>query len=183
MALNTSKPGIIGEIDRAAAAELGLVALFLFQESSGYIRDVVTKAGAALTSGGVAIDQPGLVLTFNGSQAQNLAFPTLPNSTYAPYVIAARIKATAVQTGDPGQFFGVCASSGTQASFGVGFDNSSPPKVGGTWLDNNGAGVTATSQGALNTWYTVYAQPTIDSTGTVLTGGKAWINGVAATTA
>lgn len=170
------KPGSISVLDRAKIAQTGTIWCSLFQDNKT-ARDLVGGANIALP-GGFAVQEPGTVATFNGSQAQNAAFklpgPGLGNSI----VVAARFKATATPGSSPGAAFTVGASAGSQGSIGVGIDTSN--NVGAAYLTSNGAGLNARSAGALNTWYTVYAQWNNTNVGGSLT--KAWINGKPATT-
>jgi len=166
-----NKQGRIFLLDRAKAAQTGTIWLSLFQEPNT-IRDLVRGANIA-NPGGFVTDTEGSAATFNGAQQQNLAF-TLPGAFFDEIIVAARIKATATQAGNPGAAFGIYASAGNQSGIGVGFDTANA--VGAAYLDNSGAGTIARSAGAQNVWYTVFVQ--------AISNGAtyAWINGKPATT-
>lgn len=136
-------------LNREAVSQTGTIFLaFPHQE----FRDQISGKRVA-NPGGLSSSQVGRVATFNGSQQGNLAFP-LPNG-HVNMVVAARIRATATQSGTPGAAFGIYDSS-AQGGFGVGFDPSN--NVGLAALTSSGAYLTQRSVGALGKWYTVYAQ-------------------------
>lgn len=168
-----NKEGRIFLLDRAKAAQTGTFWLSLFQEEK-LVRDLV--GGQDLSNpGGFTINEGGSVATFNGAQQQNKAivFPS-GSSNIGNIIVAARIKATAAQAANPGAAFGIAASAGGQTGVGVGFDASN--NVGHAFLDSNGAGLRGYSAGALNTYYTVFAQRLSN------TNAYGWINGNPATT-
>lgn len=183
-------PGLLRKVAPGArihradiAASLGLVALFLLDEDSGVLRDLVGGARTPLSSGGVGRGPAGRILTFNGAQATNLALrlPANPGaSSYRERVqrfsVLGRFRPLAAAAADPAGIFGIYASSGDQAGFGVGWNGSTG--VGLQFLDGNGAGTLAYSPGAIGTWYTV-ATSCDETIGGVL---RAWINGQPATT-
>ena len=167
-----NKEGRIFLLDRAKAAQTGTFWLSLFQEEK-LVRDLV--GGQDLSNpGGFTINEGGSVATFNGAQQQNKAIVFPSGATQGDIIVAARIKATAAQAGNPGAAFGLAASAGTQTGVGVGFDASN--NVGHAFLDSYGAGLRGYSAGALNTYYTVFAQRLSN------TNAYGWINGNPATT-
>ena len=180
-----SKPAVFdrGAFNVALAKSIGVQNLFLFDQASGQIVDFMNPQliNGLLTSGMAAgFDTAGRVITGNGtSGVQVIALPApMQTASAGNLVIAGRIKAAAVQSNTPGQAFGLSASTGTQTNFGIGFDNSNPPKAGSTWLTGNGAGTTALSVTAVNTWVTVAAQVTNMASSP---SAYAWINGQPAT--
>jgi len=167
-----NKEGRIFLLDRAKAAQTGTFWLSLFQEEK-LVRDLV--GGQDLSNpGGFTIDEGGSVATFNGSQQQNKLLVLPSGANAGNIIVAARIKATAAQAANPGAAFGIYASAGIQTGIGVGFDASN--NVGHAFLDSYGAGLRGYSAGALNTYYTVFAQRLSYNT------TYAWINGNPATT-
>lgn len=166
--------------DADTAASLGLCALFLFDEDSGQVRDLVSGTNTPLTSGGVARGERGRILTFNGSQQVNMLryLPTNVGANSfrahaANFSVLGRIRPDAAAATDPAGIFGIYAS-GDQSGFGIGWNTSSA--VGMQWLSGNGAGTLSRSSGTNGVWYDVYAH--VDR----LTAGFAWINGQPATT-
>lgn len=167
-----NKEGRIFLLDRAKAQQTGTFWLSLFQEEK-LVRDLV--GGQDLSNpGGFAIDEGGSVATFNGAQQQNKAIVFPSGFGAGNIIVAARIKATAAQAANPGAAFGIAASAGTQTGIGVGFDASN--NVGHAFLDSAAAGLRGYSAGALNTYYTVFAQRLSN------TNAYGWINGNPATT-
>ena len=163
----TKKPGRIFTLDRAKAQQTETIWLSVAQEEKLF-RDLISGKNIA-NPGGFVTDTGGKAATFNGSQQQNLAYSTAAANGL---IIAARIKATATQAGNPGAAFGVYSST-AQSGIGVGFDTAN--NVGAAYLTNAGAGLLASSPGVQNVWYTVFVQ---------LRGGyftNAWINGKPAT--
>ena len=163
----TKKPGRIFTLDRAKAKQTGTIWLSVAQEEKLF-RDLISGKNIA-NPGGFVTDTGGKAATFNGSQQQNLAYsPAAANGL----IIAARIKATATQAGNPGAAFGVYSST-AESGIGVGFDTAN--NVGAAYLTGAGAGLLASSPGVQNVWYTVFVQ---------LRNGyftNAWINGKPAT--
>lgn len=167
-----NKQGRIFLLDRAKAAQTGTFWLSLFQEEK-LVRDLVR--GQDLSNpGGFTIDEGGSVATFNGAQQQNKAIVFPSGAGIGNIIVAARIKATAAQAANPGAAFGIAASAGGQTGIGVGFDGSN--NVGHAYLDSGSAGLRGYSAGALNTYYTVFAQRLSN------TNAYGWINGNPATT-
>lgn len=167
-----NKEGRIFLLDRAKAAQTGTFWLSLFQEEK-LVRDLV--GGQDLSNpGGFTIDEGGSVATFNGAQQQNKAIVFPSGAEQWDIIVAARIKATAAQEASLGAAFGIYASAGTQTGVGVGFDASN--NVGHAFLDSAAAGLRGYSAGALNTYYTVFAQRLSNS------NAYGWINGNPATT-
>jgi len=167
-----NKQGRIFLLDRAKAQQTGTFWLSLFQEEK-LVRDLV--GGQDLSNpGGFTINEGGSVATFNGAQQQNKAIVFPSGFSQGQIIVAARIKATAAQAANPGAAFGIAASAGLQTGIGVGFDASN--NVGHAFLDSTGAGLRGYSAGALNTYYTVFAQRLYNS------NAYGWINGNPATT-
>lgn len=138
-------------LNRAKVKETGtLFAAFAGTE----FRDVVSGLRLANPGGSRAAER-GRVATFNGSQSTNLPF-TMP-SGYTGLVVAARIRATGTQPGDPGAAFGIYSGNTDQGGFGVGF-NSASNQVGTSILSTNGAGVSSYSPATIGQWYTVYGE-------------------------
>lgn len=145
-------------LNRAKVKETGtLFAAFAGTE----FRDVVSGLRLANPGGSRAAER-GRVATFNGSQSTNLPF-TMP-SGYTGLVVAARIRATGTQPGDPGTAFGIFTSNTDQGGFGVGF-NSAGNQVGTIALTTNGTGVTSSSPATIGQWYTVYGEVTGNGNG------------------
>ena len=167
-----NKEGRIFLLDRAKAAQTGTFWLSVFQEEKT-VRDLVSGTNLA-NPGGFSIDEGGSVATFNGAQQQNKAIVFPSGFGIGNIIVAARIKATAAQAANPGAAFGIYASAGLQTGVGVGFDASN--NVGHAFLDSIGAGLRGYSAGALNTYYTVFAQRLFNS------NCYGWINGNPATT-
>lgn len=149
--------------------------IYLATPNTGVLLLNAVRNTTIVLPGSVIHDDNSIVATFSGAQQANQAFALPPGATLDNIVVAARVKATAAQAGNPGAAFGLYASGG-QTGVGVGFDTANA--VGAAYIDNNGAGLAAKSSGALNTWYTVYVQAQT-------VGDKrcnAWINGAPATT-
>lgn len=173
MAIPARKPGQIARLNRAEIDRTGTIWTSLLQEE-GIARDIVGGQDI-IAPGGSAIREPGRVAIFNGSQASRVAVP-LPGTNFGSYLIAARIRATGSQGGDPGQAFGITYSAGNQGSTGVGF-NSASNSVGQTWLHSNGAGLGSSRAATVGTWYTVYAQAALF----IGTSMRAWVDGAPCT--
>ena len=145
-------------LNRAKVKETGtLFAAFAGTE----FRDVVSGLRLANPGGSRAAER-GRVATFNGAQSTNLPF-TMP-SGYTGLVVAARIRATGAQPGDPGAAFGIYASTVDQCGFGVGF-NSASNQVGTAALTNNGSFLPSYSPASIGQWFTVYAEVTAAGNG------------------
>lgn len=137
-------------LNREKIRETGTIYLGL---PGAEFRDLV--GGASLTNpGGLAAAEKGRVATFNGAQQANKAL-TLPNG-YRNVIIAARIRATAAQAGDPGAAFGIYNGTAVQSGMGVGFDPSN--NVGLAVLTSNAAALPQSSPGVIGKWYTVFVQ-------------------------
>lgn len=170
-----------GEFDRGQAKALRVKALFMLDVQNGCIVECVTGDKYAIGAGTVVYTPEGAALQFDGSQAFNITmrpgfFPTLPARDYC---VAARIAPTAQQAGNPGQIFGLSASTSTQTSTGVGWDNSATPNLGTTFLHGSGAGTLTggTVAATLNKFDTIF------SFTDMISGGvhRNWINGVGRT--
>jgi hypothetical protein len=177
----------LGKFKTGLAKSIGVQNLFLFDQASGRIVDFMNPQliASPLASGMSAVpDTEGAAIKCNGSSgAQSVTLPTpMQTATGNNLVVIGRIKANAAQTNNPGQAFGFSSSLGSNPSFGIGFDNSNPPKAGLTYLTSAGAGTLAYSQSALNTWVTVAAQITNITTFSASGANYAWINGQPATT-
>lgn len=181
-------PGLLRKVAPGArihradiAASLGLVALFLLDEDSGVLRDLVGGARTPLSSGGVGRGPAGRILTFNGAQATNLALrlPANPPSSahrdnIARFSVLGRLRPDAAAASDPAAIFGLYSSAGEQNGFGIGWNTSL--EVGAQLLSGNGAATSARSPGSAGTWYTVFASAAANGV------NSAWIDGRPATT-
>lgn len=162
------------DFDCGLANTLGVVALFMVDKTQQKVIDVVTGTAVTIGSGVTIVDTPeGPALHFSGSQQFNFDHPAVAGTGVCNYISIGRIRATAQQGGNPGQIFGPAWKGGDQCSYGIGWDNSATPKVGGTVLNGNGAGMSVSVTTAINRFDTVAA---IGDAGNF--HSTAWVNGV-----
>lgn len=165
-----TKPQSGGSVDIQRAYDTGT--LYLSFADAGFTDRI--RGGVVRNPGGLSLNEAGKIGTFNGAQQGNAALGL--NSSHVGLIVAARIRATAVQAGTPGAAFGVYDST-SQGGFGVGFDPSG--NAGCAMLTSGGAYINARSSVGLTKWVTVYAQISGTSGGM----NVAYIDGLPASTA